>query len=113
MVSGGKGTAKGVEGSDCYYCSAAVEPLLTERKDSFDAVGKALLTERKDSFDAVGEPLLTERKDSFDAAGEALLTERKDSFDAAGEALLTGQKSEGFLLISCDNEKKKLLLQSV
>jgi hypothetical protein len=83
MVSGGKGTAKGAEGSDCYYCSAAVEPLLTERKDSFDAVG------------------------------EALLTERKDSFDAAGEALLTGQKNEGFLLISCDNEKKKLLLQSV
>lgn len=68
MVSGGKGTAKGAEGSDCYYCSAAVEPLLTERKDSIDA---------------------------------------------AGEPLLTGQKSEGFLLISCDNEKKKLLLQSV
>ena len=68
MVSGGKGTSKGAEGSDCYYCSAAVEPLLTERKDSFDA---------------------------------------------AGEALLTGQKNEGFLLISCDNEKKKLLLQSV
>ena len=83
MVSRGKGTEKGVEGGDCYYCSAAVEPLLTERKDSFDAVG------------------------------EALLTERKDSFDAAGEALLTGQKNEGFLLISCDNEKKKLLLQSV
>ena len=83
MVSRGKGTEKGVEGGDCYYCSAAVEPLLTERKDSFDV------------------------------AGEALLTERKDSFDAAGEALLTGQKNEGFLLISCDNEKKKLLLQSV
>ena len=98
MVSGGKGTAKGAEGSDCYHCSAAVEPLLTEQKDSFDT--------------AV-EPLLTERKDSFDAAGEPLLTERKDSFDAAGEALLTGQKNEGFLLISCDNEKKKLLLQSV
>ena len=83
MVSGGKGTAKGAEGSDCYYCSAAVEPLLTEQKDSFDT------------------------------AVEPLLTEQKDSFDAAGEALLTEQKNEGFLLISCDNEKKKLLLQSV